>query len=161
MRTASWVLIVLVAGITTSCELDDVYFDDFLNDMTVNQDGDGPPPNPICGDGRVDPGEQCDDGNWWDGDGCSSWCTIEQPGCYDEYGYFHYIGAEWSYDENVTCFCFDFGGIECWEWDYPDEGCEFDGEYYEVGDFVYVEGMENCQCVGAGTIECGDVIVII
>ena len=33
---------------------------------------------PYCGDGTVDPGEQCDDGNTVNGDGCSSSCTIEQ-----------------------------------------------------------------------------------
>jgi hypothetical protein len=32
---------------------------------------------PFCGDGNIDPGEQCDDGNTADGDGCSSKCTIE------------------------------------------------------------------------------------
>lgn len=30
----------------------------------------------LCGDGRIQPGEQCDDGNRIDGDGCSSSCTI-------------------------------------------------------------------------------------
>lgn len=39
--------------------------------------------NGVCGDGVVDPGEQCDDGNTVSGDGCSSTCTIEtaQPVC--------------------------------------------------------------------------------
>ncbi|MCD6355842.1 MAG: hypothetical protein J7L66_01045, partial [Anaerolineaceae bacterium] len=36
--------------------------------------------DPECGDGNLDPGEQCDDGNNLDGDGCSATCTIE-PGC--------------------------------------------------------------------------------
>jgi len=39
---------------------------------------------PVCGDGTVDPGtdtnglggEQCDDGNILDGDGCNSNCTL-------------------------------------------------------------------------------------
>ena len=31
----------------------------------------------ICGNGIVEPGEQCDDGNLNDGDGCSSLCLIE------------------------------------------------------------------------------------
>ncbi len=31
----------------------------------------------ICGNGTVDPGEQCDDGNSVSDDGCSSTCTIE------------------------------------------------------------------------------------
>jgi cysteine-rich repeat protein len=38
-----------------------------------------PPPPPYCGDGNVDEGEQCDDGNNVDGDGCSAECCIEPP----------------------------------------------------------------------------------
>lgn len=34
---------------------------------------------PVCGNGRVEDGEQCDDGNQAAGDGCSSRCTREQP----------------------------------------------------------------------------------
>jgi len=30
-----------------------------------------------CGDGNIDPGEQCDDANGVDGDGCSALCTVE------------------------------------------------------------------------------------
>lgn len=32
---------------------------------------------PYCGDGNVDPGEECDDGNRTGGDGCSASCTVE------------------------------------------------------------------------------------
>ncbi len=35
---------------------------------------------PACGDGRVDPGERCDDGNLVGGDGCRSDCTVEACG---------------------------------------------------------------------------------
>lgn len=35
-------------------------------------------PNPLCGNGVVDPGELCDDGNTIAGDGCS-------PSCQDEF----------------------------------------------------------------------------
>ncbi len=34
---------------------------------------------PICGNNKVDAGEQCDDGNRTNGDGCSSTCKIEVP----------------------------------------------------------------------------------
>jgi cysteine-rich repeat protein len=34
---------------------------------------------PACGDGIVDSGEQCDDGNTNNGDGCSSTCQTEGP----------------------------------------------------------------------------------
>ncbi|MFP4524195.1 MAG: DUF4215 domain-containing protein [Candidatus Woesearchaeota archaeon] len=33
--------------------------------------------NPLCGNGFLDPGEECDDGNVVDGDGCSSSCEKE------------------------------------------------------------------------------------
>ncbi|HSN85087.1 MAG TPA: PQQ-dependent sugar dehydrogenase [Polyangiales bacterium] len=34
---------------------------------------------PSCGDGIVDDGEECDDSNTEDGDGCSAMCEIEEP----------------------------------------------------------------------------------
>lgn len=36
-----------------------------------------PPVEPVCGNGVVEAGEQCDDGNTLSGDGCSATCTIE------------------------------------------------------------------------------------
>jgi len=36
-----------------------------------------PRPEPKCGDRHIDPGEQCDDGNNINGDGCSSTCQEE------------------------------------------------------------------------------------
>jgi cysteine-rich repeat protein len=38
-----------------------------------------PPPPPVCGDGHVDAGEECDDGNNTSGDGCSATCCNEPP----------------------------------------------------------------------------------
>lgn len=35
---------------------------------------------PVCGDGTIDPGEECDDGNDADGDCCSSACGLEPSG---------------------------------------------------------------------------------
>jgi fibro-slime domain-containing protein len=37
---------------------------------------DGPPPS-VCGDGLLEFGESCDDGNTMSGDGCSSTCVVE------------------------------------------------------------------------------------
>ena len=39
--------------------------------------GEAPPADPVCGNSAVEAGEQCDDGNTIDGDGCSSSCRIE------------------------------------------------------------------------------------
>ena len=36
---------------------------------------------PTCGNGKLETGEQCDDGNTTSGDGCSSTCTTEGPKC--------------------------------------------------------------------------------
>lgn len=43
---------------------------------------DVPPPVVVaCGNGIVDPLEECDDGNLLDGDGCSAVCVSEPPPC--------------------------------------------------------------------------------
>ncbi|TMQ14562.1 MAG: TonB family protein [Deltaproteobacteria bacterium] len=39
--------------------------------------GEAPPAPPVCGNGVLETGEQCDDGNAADGDGCSSSCRTE------------------------------------------------------------------------------------
>ncbi|TSC79884.1 MAG: hypothetical protein G01um101425_361 [Candidatus Peregrinibacteria bacterium Gr01-1014_25] len=41
------------------------------------------PPEPRCGDGTLDAGEECDDGNARDGDGCDTLCRLEQGFCGD------------------------------------------------------------------------------
>jgi cysteine-rich repeat protein len=38
---------------------------------------------PICGDGLIEPGEACDDGNDVGGDGCSATCIVEATSCAD------------------------------------------------------------------------------
>ena len=40
----------------------------------------GVPAGPQCGDGVVEPGEDCDDGNTADGDCCSATCQFEPAG---------------------------------------------------------------------------------
>src|SRR5262245_49990316 len=37
-------------------------------------------PQPVCGNGVLEPGEFCDDGNTIDGDGCNSQCAVEKCG---------------------------------------------------------------------------------
>ncbi|MBX3156571.1 MAG: DUF4215 domain-containing protein [Deltaproteobacteria bacterium] len=44
----------------------------------------GAAPNPSCGNGVIDAGETCDDGNRIDGDGCSASCTDETGGGSDD-----------------------------------------------------------------------------
>ncbi|MDO8630242.1 MAG: DUF4215 domain-containing protein, partial [Phycisphaerales bacterium] len=42
-------------------------------------DGGGGGNAPSCGNGTVETGEQCDDGNTVSGDGCSATCQTEEP----------------------------------------------------------------------------------
>lgn len=51
--------------------------DDRADDASDHGDADREAPEPACGDGRVDIGEQCDDGNVRGGDGCSTVCLAE------------------------------------------------------------------------------------
>ncbi|HEY1817465.1 MAG TPA: DUF4215 domain-containing protein [Kofleriaceae bacterium] len=44
----------------------------------VGTDAQGSIDGPACGDGVLEPGEQCDDGNATAGDGCSATCQIEK-----------------------------------------------------------------------------------
>lgn len=51
------------------------------NGCPVTGGGGPPPPPPVnCGNGAIDAGEQCDDGNTANGDGCSSSCQNETNG---------------------------------------------------------------------------------
>lgn len=157
-------LVVLVAAFSLwGCEMDDVNFQDFLNDMTVNMD-DGED-DAVCGDGRLDPGEECDDGNTWDRDGCSSYCTWEEIGCYDWYGWYHLPGEMWMPSENEECICYGDGSIECWGWDYPDPdiGCTTeDGVFYPVGETVPMPDGKKCICIDWDVIDCdGEIIAVI
>jgi cysteine-rich repeat protein len=54
-----------------------------------------------CGDGNLDPGEECDDGNNISGDGCSYYCTEE----------LHYCG-DGTVDEGEKC---DDGNLINWD----------------------------------------------
>ena len=53
---------------------DGEYGCDLFIDIEVKED------EPYCGDGNLDPGEECDDGNNNDGDGCSADCKKEGNG---------------------------------------------------------------------------------
>lgn len=60
--------------------------EDCTNGIDDDQDGlvdNADPDCQVCGDGDVDPGEECDDGNTVDGDGCSAVCELENemPDC--------------------------------------------------------------------------------
>jgi cysteine-rich repeat protein len=124
-----------------------------------------------CGDGNVDPGEDCDDGNNVDGDGCDSKCKIEDiPDGGDEG--FNDGMTIWDNFFNEDCGDGsdndDDGDVDC-----DDEDCKYDSYCYERDCYDYFDndydGYTDCDdsdcslaewCYGYyGTIEiCNDFI---
>ena len=87
----------------------------------------GNPGNPaLCGNNRVDAGEQCDDGNTRNNDGCSSTCRRENTGgtgscsaaqnrrltCGDYDRYATYASASTDQLDNYSCVHWNAGGPE-------------------------------------------------
>jgi cysteine-rich repeat protein len=72
--------------------------DNFVDENCDGQVDDGCSAIPSCGNGNIEFGEQCDDENTEDGDGCSSTCQTElcNPGC---------LSSSWIGDAvcNVSC----------------------------------------------------------
>lgn len=75
-------------GEDAAAQRDEQHEDEALNDdqeddakedeePPVDEEDEEPLPEPFCGDGFVDEGENCDDGNDVDGDGCSAHCEVE------------------------------------------------------------------------------------
>lgn len=65
-----------------SCATDEIVGIDYGPEAgtTVPQGADAGLGSPLCGNGRLDDREGCDDGNRTSGDGCSATCTVESAG---------------------------------------------------------------------------------
>jgi cysteine-rich repeat protein len=96
---------------------------------------------PFCGDGTVDPDEECDDGNTVAGDGCDALCALE---C-----------GNGTTEGDEQC---DDGGVE------PGDGCSPTCTVEECGNAT-VDFGEECDdgntaaldgCDGACLLECGN-----
>ncbi len=163
MRAIKRTIFALAAFTLWSCEAGDINVQDFLNDMNVDVDDNNSEADWVCGDGWIDPNEECDDGNTWDGDGCSSTCAVVETGCYDEFGIYHNAGEYWSYYPNEECTCYGWGDWECRGWDYEtEEGCDIEGKFYSVGDYLTLPDGTECKCASGDSIECdGDIYIIV
>src|SRR5262249_367461 len=67
-------------GVEDCTDWADNDFDTLIDCADPDCQGDPACTGGFCGDGVLNPGEECDDGNQVGGDGCSSLCTVEQPG---------------------------------------------------------------------------------
>jgi len=112
-------------------------------------------PEPMCGDGEVQAGEQCDDGNPFDDDACTASCSLAV--CGD--GYVH-LGHEECDDGNsdneddCTDTCEDAecgdgfvqGVEECDDGNsFQDDACLSDCREATCGDGFVNEGIEQCD----------------
>jgi cysteine-rich repeat protein len=103
-----------------------------------------------CGDGLPDLGEECDDGNLVDGDGCSSTCMVETgwdcagfpPVCTENCGDGLVVGTEACDDGNYASGdgCSPSCGIEA-GWNCPDE----QSPCTELCGDGFVTGSEQCD----------------
>ncbi len=98
--------------------------DSGLGDTGLSNASEPPPPPPGCGDGVVDGGEDCDDGNIADNDGCRSDCTLAS--CGD--GAVH-VGVEGCDDGNMN----------------DGDGCRNNCQVAKCGDGVVQVGVEGCD----------------
>jgi cysteine-rich repeat protein len=106
----------------------------------------------VCGDGVVDPGEQCDDGNTLDGDCCSSTCTFDPDGSSCTDGQF--CNGEETCDGAGSCQaglpvdCSD--GVGC-----TDDACDEDADACVNApndancpdDGLFCDGLEFCDAM--------------
>ena len=92
-----------------------------------------------CGNGAIDPGEECDDGNTNDGDGCSSTCTIESSDwtCSGEPSDCHYCNGDYICDANEDCLCTDCEGKR--------NGCANQGDTCQSGQCLPAIPVDSCK----------------
>ncbi|UCE71453.1 MAG: hypothetical protein JSU99_09210, partial [Nitrospiraceae bacterium] len=92
-----------------------------------------PKVEPVCGNGSLDPGEECDDGNTFDGDGCSANCTLE-PECAD-------VSGAWTlFVSNITSTCG------------PEESWSSDITIYQTGCTLEAVGIKGSTFPVSGSI---------
>ena len=95
-----------------------------------------PDPSPVCGNGKIGEGEECDDGNQIIGDGCTASCKIEIIVTAIALGGFH------------TCALLNSGAVRCWG----------DNGYGQLGDGtptqrrtpVSVRGITDASAIALG-----------
>lgn len=180
---------------------DDVDIDPGTGGGSGNPNGDGdcdedagsceeesPPPEPACGDGRINvAGETCDDGNGESGDGCTATCQLEAdyvcptPGepCVStvECGDSKITGGETCDDGNDDAldgcdsdcaiepgWVCNFPGVRCSAAECGDgvvagfEECDFGGDVTGCVDCQIVDGFD-CTDTGCAATVCGNGIV--
>ncbi|MDP3027265.1 MAG: hypothetical protein Q8N63_06150 [Nanoarchaeota archaeon] len=116
---------------------------------------------PKCGDGKVDAGEECDDGNNVNGDGCDKNCMHEKECCKDGDCPFDFYSDKYCDNEDVywnltDYFCKDgdclFNMSEVFAQDCGEDSCDSWGNYYCEGKNKTRE--RTCYDKGCSSGEC-------
>ena len=110
----------------------------------------------VCGNGVLEEGEECDDGNWDYGDGCDDFCIVEcgyeceGPNCYTVCGDMIKAGSE-SCDSTIGCaeYCLPLPEFDC---EKDSNICHPEGEVY-CGDGL-VTGEEECDDMNNENGDC-------
>jgi len=119
-----------------------------------------------CGDGIIDPGEDCDDGNTMDGDCCSASCEFEAAGsdCADG----EFCNGDETCDGAGACQagtpvdCSDDDGVDCTvgSCNEATDSCDNTPDNSSCDNGVFCDGIEVCDSVNdcqPGTpVDCGD-----
>jgi cysteine-rich repeat protein len=118
----------------------------------------------VCGNGQLDVGEQCDDGNTVSGDCCSAACQLEAAGTACDDGLFCNDGE--TCDGAGSCGggsatdCDD--GIGCTVDSCNETGdvCDHDPDDSTCDDDLFCNGVESCDalqdCVPGAVVDCDD-----
>ncbi len=157
-------------GTPVNCDDADICTDDACNEDSNACDNVFDPTNdpscalPVCGNGVLEEGEQCDDGNTADGDCCSANCTFEAAGSPCDDGFF--CNLEETCDGEGTCgggvpnACDD--GIGCTEdsCNEADDRCVNTPDDARCDDGLFCNGEESCSaqddCQAGTPVDCDD-----
>jgi cysteine-rich repeat protein len=111
------------------------------------------PPSPLCGNNALNPGEECDDGNASDLDGCSRYCLLEKGKCGDGIVQSLYEQCEPSLNNALPCSqsC-RFLLVSC------GDGTQNPGEACDDGSFN--QNLPGARCrPDCSLARCGDYIL--
>ena len=116
--------------------------DDCMIDLTGCSQSEPPVPV-LCGNSKLETGEQCDDGNVKDGDGCSKDCQKEEV----------QLCGNGKIDSGEQCDTNHFGGYTCGI-KCAEAGMAFSGTFTCTDQCMIDESA--CQCIASDVAICGN-----
>jgi cysteine-rich repeat protein len=157
-------------GTSVDCDDGDICTDDSCNEQSDQCDNIFDPTNDpscqpeVCGNGVLDPGEDCDDGNTLPGDCCSPTCTFEPAGSACDDGLFCNVGE--ACDGAGNCgggtpnACDDGVGCTADSCDEGADACVNTPDDALCDDGLFCNGAETCDatldCQAGAPVDCDD-----